>query len=127
MEVSEDSDFSIGTDTNCSSSHSKVGQTGLFSTFDHGVTGNLTVIDDCTIEISGFSYDGGGPQVYFYAGTNSNYQSPDAFRFSKLLTGTSFSNKTVTLVIPVGKSLDDFNSLSVWCVDFNANFGDVVF
>lgn len=122
-----DTDLSIGTDINCSSSHSKVGTTGLFSTFAHSVSGTLTIVDDCTIEITGFNYDGGGPQVYFYAGTNANYQNSSAFRFSKLLTGTSFSNNSITLVIPANKTLDDFNSLAVWCVDFNANFGDVVF
>ena len=120
-------DLSLGTDTNCSSSHSNVGATGSFSTLDHGVSGTLTVIDDCTIQITGFNYDGGGPQVYFYAGSDGNYQNSNAFRFSKLLTGTSYSNDTITLVIPSTKSLDDFDSLSVWCVDFNANFGDIDF
>jgi len=120
-------DYSLGTDTNCSSSHSKVGNTGTLTTFAHSVSGTVTIIDDCTIEITGFNYDGGGPQVYFYAGTNGNYTDANAFRFSQLLTGTSFNNKTIRLIIPNPKSLDSFNSLSVWCVDFNANFGDIIF
>ena len=122
-----DIDLSLGNDTNCSSNHSSVGATGLLSTIAHGVSGTLTVIDDCTVQITGFNYDGGGPQVYFYAGNDGNYQDANAFRFSKLLTGKSFSNNTITLVIPATKSLDDFDSLSVWCVDFNANFGDIDF
>lgn len=120
-------EFSLGTDTNCSSSHSKVGTTGTLTTFAHSVSGTVTIIDDCTIEITGFNYDGGGPQVYFYAGTNGNYTDANAFRFSHLLTGTSFNNDTIRLIIPNPKSLDDFNSLSIWCVDFNANFGHIIF
>ena len=120
-------DLSIGTATNCSASHSNVGKSAIFSTFQHGVTGTVTIIDDCTIEITGFSYDGGGPQVYIYAGTDGDYVSSNAFQFSKLLSGISFSNNTIQLIIPDNKTLDDFNSLSVWCVDFNANFGDVIF
>lgn len=119
--------LSLGTDTNCSTSHSNVGRSGMLATFQHGVSGTVTIIDDCTIEITGFNYDGGGPQVYFYAGTNGDYTASNAFQFSKLLTGTSFSNNTIQLIIPNNKTLDDFNSLSVWCVDFNANFGDVIF
>jgi len=99
----------------------------MLSTFQHNVSGTVTILDDCTIEITGFNYDGGGPLVYFYAGTNGDYTSSNAFQFSKLLTGTSFSNNTLRLIIPDNKTLDDFNSLSVWCVDFNANFGDVIF
>lgn len=122
--VSEDG-FSIGTDTQCSTSHSLVGATANLSSIAHGVSGALTVIDDCTLEFTNFSYDGGGPAVYFYAGTNGIYNDSNANQISSLLTGTVFSNNTVRLVLPNTVTLDNFDSISVWCIDFNANFGEV--
>lgn len=119
--------FSIGTDTLCSSSHSLVGSTQNLSTIAHNVSGTVTIIDDCTIEITNFSYDGGGPAVYFYTGFNGVYTGSSANRMSALLTGNAFSNDTLRLVLPSTVTLDDFDSISVWCVDFNANFGEVRF
>ena len=122
--VSEN-DFSIGTDTQCSASHSLVGTTANLTSIAHGVNGTLTVIDDCTLEFTNFSYDGGGPAVYFYTGINGIFNNSNANQISSLLTGTVFSNDTVRLVLPGTVTLDDFDSISVWCIDFNANFGEV--
>ncbi len=120
-----DSSFSIGTDTQCSSSHSLVGTTANLSSIAHGVGGMLTIIDDCTLEFTNFSYDGGGPAVFFYSGINGIYNNSNANQISSLLTGTAFSNNTVRLILPSTVTLDDFDSISIWCVDFNANFGEV--
>lgn len=119
--------FSIGTDTQCSSSHSRVGSTANLTMWQHGVSGTVTVIDDCTIEFTNFSYDGGGPAVYIYSGFNGSYTGANANRISSRITGTAFSNNTLRFVLPGTVTLDDFDSLSVWCVDFNANFGEVRF
>lgn len=113
--------------TACSTTHAKVGHSGFFNTLAHNVSGKATIIDDCTIEISQFSYDGGGPLVYFYGATDHEYAADNAFRIGNLLTGTTFNDATITLTLPQGKSLDDLTGLSVWCVDFNANFGQMEF
>lgn len=43
----------------------KVGKTLTLSSRAHGVSGTATVVDDCTIQLSNFNYDGGGlPDVY---------------------------------------------------------------
>ena len=119
--------FSIGTNTQCSASHSLVGTSVEMTSHSHNVQGTFTIIDDCTIEFTQFSYDGGGPAVYFYTGNNGDYAANDAVRISSLLTGTAFSNDTVRLVLPNSVTLDGFNGVSVWCVDFAANFGDARF
>lgn len=110
----------------CTSEHPLVGRTAELSTFAHGVSGTLTVLNDCVIEVTNFNYDGGGPAVYFYAGVDRNYVT-GSFPIGRQLNGQQWVNETLLLTIPEGKSLDDFNSLSVWCFDFNANFGDAVF
>ena len=51
----------------------------------------------------------------------------NAFPVGPLLTGTRFEDDTVTITLPPNSSLDDFDSLSVWCIDFAVNFGDLQF
>lgn len=108
----------------CGSEHPAVGKSADFVTLFHDVSGTLKVIDDCTLEITQFNYDGQGPLVYFYAAAEQQYFSQDAFVIGPLLTGTEYRDDQVLLNLPIGKSLDDFNSLSVWCIDFAVNFGD---
>lgn len=110
----------------CTSDHPYVGRSAEFSNFAHGIAGTVTILNDCEMEVTGFNYDGGGPSVYFFAATDRAY-SGDSFIIGNQLNGQRWANDTIRLQIPEGRSLDDFNSLSVWCADFNANFGDVFF
>lgn len=110
----------------CSFEHRFVGRSAELSSKAHGVSGTLTVLDDCTLEITNFNYDGGGPSVFFYAAIDGNFSNYTAI-LGPQLNGREWINETLQLVIPDGTSLDDFNSLSVWCSDFDANFGDVFF
>lgn len=112
---------------NCDKTHSRVGYFGSFSTIAHNVSGRAEIIDDCTIRITEFSYDGGGPVVYFYAGNDHDYSSDEAFLMGPKLNGTVFENDEIIIRLPNNKTLDDFNSLSVWCVEFTASFGELIF
>lgn len=111
----------------CSSDHPFVGRTAEFSTLAHGVSGTLSILDDCTLEVTMFNYDGLGPSVSFYTGVDQQYLGVGSFFLGPQLNGQAWVNDAIRLTIPDGKSLDDFNSLSVWCFDFNANFGDAFF
>lgn len=111
----------------CGSTHEKIGQTGFFNTLAHNVAGKAEIIDNCTIKITQFSYDGGGPDVYFYAAIDGAYNSEASFRIGNRLNGISYENGEFTLKLPNNKTLDDLNGISVWCVEFSANFGDVTF
>ena len=108
----------------CDSTHPRVGTSAAFVTLFHGVSGTLHVLDDCTLEINDFIYDGLEPSVFFYAGLDRVYEGPDVFYFPFLLTEIQFNNDRLRLRIPDGKSLNDFDSLSVWCFDVRVNFGD---
>jgi hypothetical protein len=110
---------------NCATDSTKMGYTGTFSTLAHNVSGTATVIDNCTIEISMFNFDGAAPNVRFYAGVNGNFSGAEAFGINERIDGRSYSNETIILTLPEGKFVDDFDSLSVWCVEFQANFGDL--
>ncbi len=113
--------------SSCEKTHSKVGHNGSFSTFAHNVSGKATIIDDCTIQITQFSYDGGGPEVYFYAAKNHMYSGGDAFSISQKINGRIYSDAVFLLRLPTNKTLDDLTGLSVWCADFNADFGNMEF
>ncbi|KGJ97630.1 DM13 domain-containing protein [Colwellia psychrerythraea] len=113
--------------TRCTTTHGKIGHSGFFNTFHHNVSGKATIIDDCTIEITQFSYDGGGPDVYFYGAIDHQYAESAAFAIGQQINGQSYDNASITLKLPQNKSLDDLNGLSVWCVDFSANFGQMEF
>lgn len=112
---------------NCDATHSSVGQYGYFESLAHGVSGRAEIIDNCTIKVTEFYYDGKGPKVNFYVGQDHDYASDNAFAISREINGPSYENAEFTLRLPNEKSLDDFNTLSVWCVEFSASFGQLEF
>ncbi len=111
--------------TGGSTTHPAVGTSSEFTTRAHDVSGTLTVIDDRTLEVSNFVFDGGGVNVFFYYGTDGDYRNGG--QIGPQLRGTVFNGETITLTLPDGLTLDDFNGLSVWCVPFFADFGDARF
>jgi hypothetical protein len=113
--------------TNCTKDHHMVGYSGFFDTYAHNVAGKATIIDDCTIQITHLDYDGAGPEVYFYGAKDHNYSDAAAFPIGQKLNGKVYDNAAFTITLPSNKTLNDLNGLSVWCVDFNANFGQMTF
>ena len=105
--------------------HPSVGLSAEFSDIAHDISGTLTIIDDRTIEITDFNYDGGGVTVFFYNGVNGDYNGGQPI--GPQLNGRPFVNEDITLTLPDNLTLDDFNGISVWCVPFSANFGDAQF
>ena len=111
--------------SNCGNDHSLVGSSLTFSTKYHQVSGTATVIDNCTIHFDNFNFDGQGINVRVYTGTDGVFSSGQII--SKDMLGTPFNNGTASLTLPEGISLDDFNSLSIWCVPIGISFGDGTF
>ncbi len=94
------------------------------STIFHQVSGTVTIVDRETMYVESFTYDGGGPAVYFYLGaTNSNSSFANGLAVPPLLSGTVYSGDSLTLTLPPGETLDRYGAISVWCEDFNVNFG----
>ena len=111
----------------CTSEHPLVGRQAEFETRFHGVAGLVRIVDDCTIRISGFNYDGQGPQVYFYGALDGRYSAEQAFIIGERLDGTVYVNDELVLTLPAGSTLDEMNGISVWCADFDINFGSAEF
>ena len=108
--------------------HPSVGKTMVFSTNAHDVSGSAQIIDNCTIRVSAFNYDGGGPAVYFYAGVNGEYRDGSGgFAIGPKLNGTVYSGDSIEVTLTSADKLDKLNGISVWCADFNVSFGDGLF
>ena len=109
----------------CPSAYARAGWTTPLSTLQHGVSGTATIVDARTVRLSGFNYDGGGPQVYAYLGTSD---AQAAFTVGKIIgprlnRPAAYVNATLDLQLPEGQTLDGFAAVSIWCADFKVNFG----
>ena len=103
------------------------GSTATLATYYHGVNGTATVLDEQTVKIEHFTYDGGGPAVYFYLGTNASYNAfLNGIPIGNQLT-RAYSNETVTVSLPAGQTLEGYNAISVWCAEFKVDFGSGTF
>jgi hypothetical protein len=104
--------------------YDRAGWEAQLSTFSHDVAGTVRIVDEDTLEIEGFTYDGDGPGVYFYLGEDNSAASFGAgLGVGPLLTGTVYNDDMLTVDLPEGVTLDGYNAVSVWCVDFSVNFG----
>jgi hypothetical protein len=111
--------------SNCDSTHAMVGWVADMPLGFHASSGTATIIDDCTIEVTQFNFDGGGVVVHFYGGAGGDYRN--GFAISENIFGTVYSNETVILTLPAGRTFDDMDSISVWCVEFGVSFTDAMF
>jgi mono/diheme cytochrome c family protein len=111
----------------CGNDHPRVGQSTVLTTRAHGVRGTATIVDNCTIELSQFNYDGRGIVVQAYTGNDGNFFGAGARAISADLVGPRYSNANLRFTLPDTITLDDFNSLSIWCVAVGVSFGDGIF
>lgn len=103
-----------------------IGSVAELSTLYHNVGGTVTVIDDDTFRVDGFTFDGGGPAVYFYLATGeTNAEFVAGLPIMPLLSGTVFDGTQAPLFfdLPTGETFSSYNAISVWCADFQVNFG----
>jgi mono/diheme cytochrome c family protein len=117
----------IGVPGDCASTHSSVGLVAELSTFFHRVQGTATIVDDCTIRVDDFFFDGNGIDVRIYAGLGGNYSAGFAITGDLFNFPTGYSGATVYAVLPDGKTLDALDGISVWCVDAKVDFGSGMF
>jgi len=113
---------------------------GTFVNIWHDIAGTVHKVDDTTLLIKNFNYDGQGPDAFFLAGTSGipskkgevvipypnkdktyNYLDTDI-----PILGRFTGNKDVELKLPKGWKVDDLKWLSVWCRDFVIDFGNAV-
>ena len=107
----------------------------------HEVKGKLYAIDEKTLLVKNFGYDGQGPDAFFWVGTSGvpsdeghilpypfdgkfyKYKDSDA----PVLTGYFDGSKDLKLTLPDDLNVSDLKWFSVWCRQFSVNFGDLIF
>ena len=124
--------------TNVSGEHVKVGE---FNNRAHGIGGTVYAVDKKTLLIKGFTYDGAGPDAFFWAGTQGSpsgigtilpypfkgkfYEYED--QSAPILNGRFSGDKDIKLTLPDTLKATDIKWLSIWCRAFSVNFGDLIF
>ena len=98
----------------------------------HGVSGQVVIIDEDSLRVDNFIYDGGGLSggVYFHLGesdTQTDFES--RLLVGLVLVGSSYDGTGEPLFfdLPGENTLDPYKAISVWCVDAKANFGSGAF
>ncbi|XP_017786522.1 PREDICTED: protein Skeletor, isoforms B/C-like isoform X2 [Nicrophorus vespilloides] len=101
---------------------------GKLTELHHGVSGEVYAVDSRTLHIKDFTYDGQGPAAYFFAGNsrspgNTGFRIRDENGSPEVLR--RYRKEGVTITLPDGKTLNTIKWFSVWCEEFEVNFGDV--
>jgi mono/diheme cytochrome c family protein len=115
-----------GDDRDCDATHPRVGQVAELTTRFHGVSGTATIVDDCTVTIEMFDFDGEGVDVRVYGAAGGNYENGFAMT-GDLRRAGGYTGETITATLPPGASLDQLDGISIWCVPVGASFGDGLF
>ena len=122
-------DFSVQTaQSSCSKNHPRVGQSAALQPCSHGVTGNVTIVDDCTLKFDNMVYPANGVDVRVYAGklansfVNFNPNTGTGKPISTDFHSIPLNNQSFTVRLPSGMTLDDVDQVSIWCVSFTIDF-----
>ena len=90
----------------------------------HGVKGTATIIDQRTIRLTHFSYDGYAPDMYVYLATNlSNAAFLNSGWTVSPRLARAYVDETLDVTVPQGQTLDGWTSISIWCRAVQASFG----
>ena len=115
----------FGAEAGCTANHARVGEIAVLDNVAHGVSGTALIVDDCTMLLTHFNFDGGGlPDVFLYSGQAGDYTNGAALGDNMY----EQPQTDATVVVPVTSSLlDGMDGISVWCVQASVSFGDGLF
>ena len=113
-------------------SYPRAGWFAELSNLFHDVSGTVVIIDEDSLRVEDFTYDGGGLPggAYFYLGESDTQSAFDSgLLVGENLFGTSFDGTGDPLFfdLPGGTTLDPYDAISVWCVDARVSFGSGTF
>jgi len=112
-----------GSGSGCTASHPHVGwiaDLGV-NTGEGQVSGKVAIVDDCTLELQDFSYNGEGIDTRVYGSKDQSFMT--GFIMGDDLLGKVFKKQTLRVKLPADKTLNDLNWVSIRCVPAKYNFG----
>lgn len=97
---------------------------GKFKNAKNDVDGDIFLLDESTIYIQGFSFDGQAPDVYFFSdGVKIPYYTRSDPHMK--LNVKEYRNEDVVLMLPPEKpTIKELGHFQVWCNMFNVVFGE---
>jgi hypothetical protein len=108
----------------------QIGWLATLSKLAHNVSGTVTIVDDDTLRVDDFTYDGGGLSVYFYLGAEETKAAFTAgLQIGPQLLGQRYvgGEPPLFLDLPAGETIDGWRAVTVWCVDAAVSFGQGTF
>ncbi|HVY31069.1 MAG TPA: DM13 domain-containing protein [Polyangiaceae bacterium] len=107
----------------CGATSPRVGWTADLgiNTGEGQVSGFVTAIDDCTLELRDFSYDGNGIDVRVYGSETTAFKP--GFDIGPNIVNKVFKKETLRVTLSADKKLTDLEWVGIWCVAVGANFG----
>lgn len=101
----------------------EVGESGQLSSLMGGLQGDVIIKDENTIVVKGFELQKlGGPPLNWYGSLKDDI--PHGFRISEEeVADVQKTPKDLTVKLDAGKSLSDFEYVSLWCEPYKINFG----
>jgi len=116
---------------------------GSLSTLAHGVSGDLYVVDEKTLMLKNFNYDGAGPDAFFWVGTEGSPADPKnesktailahpfkdihyEYRNDEAPILKAATQETITLTLPPHLQVSDLKWFSVWCRLYAKDFGNLM-
>ena len=91
----------------------------------YGVSGRAVIVDERTVRLENFNYNGRGPDVRVYLGKGGNYVN--GIIISDSINDTVYTDATLTYTLPDNVTLDDFDGISIWCTLFSIDFSSAFF
>ncbi|XP_029163998.1 uncharacterized protein LOC114935347 isoform X2 [Nylanderia fulva] len=101
---------------------------GKLNPYHHQVSGDVWAVDQYTLLLTSFNYDGNGADTFFWAGA-SNRPGPQGFivpdEWGKTNVLDRYFNRDFTLNLPENKKITDIKWFAVYDLQSQNAFGDV--
>nr|XP_018911611.1 PREDICTED: protein Skeletor, isoforms B/C [Bemisia tabaci] len=112
----------------CESEQYRGNSIGKLNSYHHQVSGDVFAINETSLLIANFNYDGNGVDTFFWAGTN-NRPGPVGFivpnEYGKTDVLGRYFNKDITISLSDGKKLTDIKWFAIYDLTKQSTFGDV--
>ncbi len=115
--------------SSCGADDPRVGRaTSWSATFPHKITGDLRIVDNCTIVLEHFYYDGIAldARVVGTKGTENCAQG-QILSQQTLVRAGGYTDETIVIPLPEGVTLDDVERVGICCVPIGAMFAEGTF
>lgn len=119
------------TQNGCGADDPRVGYIAELNSRLHGVSGTARIIDNCTIAIEHFNYDGIALDSRVVGVVNGDFKNVIVLS-GPLMRAEGYTDETLLVPLPEGVTLDDVPVISISClpgIDIfgEANFGEGTF